>query len=380
MTAPTGDSYSVSSGGVIAAGRFYISQFWLNLSSGWTELTFTGEPPSANMFAYSGMWLDSSRGECGFIGGGHQDSNYSGVIVADIDSFVFREDFTSYFTSVPTVAQAQAVTDNTNYPGAIMVGGQPRQPISRHTYHSVHYVDGVVTVAGGSTYSGPTDELWYENGGAWLNDPKDFWTYNPTTKAFSYKGSARTNLTNFYGSRSVVNPVTGVLYAFKVDANSHLFPTTINLSTGTITTLSGLDTSATTAAHHAVFEKTGRYCYILATTDLGAAMTMRLLRYDTETSTFSVMPVNGGSLPSFAYDEVYTLAYSDKTGKLYALSKQADGMSVYDPATGVWSVLSLPLLTGLSQTSGRFAYDKKRDAFLLFFGNSSTVKAFAFRE
>lgn len=384
-----GESYhNPVSGGGIAAGRYRMSTFWRNLPTGWTELTYTGTPPGAGMTMYSGMALDAAGGKCYLVGGGHNDSLYSGIMTFDLETRAFSEEMPSLFTANPTVEQARAVIDNAAYPGALLQNGVPYQPISRHTYLSVNWVEAldVFTLAGGSTYSGGYgngDYLWWDAvvqpTGAWLGSPMDFWTYSPTSNSYSYKGSALTNLSNFYATRSIAHPSDAVLYAFKADGNGWLQCLVIDPSTGATTPRTGRANDDTAGAYAMAFDPTGRYIYILVQNSYNLG-TFRLLKYDTQTDSYALMPVNGGSLPAFTYDEVFTLELSTKTGKLYAISRISQPLKIYDPATGIWTDQSLSAVTGLDQTSGRFKYDKRRDAFVLIYQTGGNIKVFAYRE
>lgn len=202
MATPQGDSYGVVSGGVIAAGRSYLSPFWRDLATGWTEITPSGVRPPFGILGFSGSAWDSASGKLYINGGGHAD--YGGNEVWEWDyenratNFVrhYEPDFASIY-GVGTPEQQYAAlapfVDNVNYPGAVMSGGLPVRPISRHTYSSLVWLPwlGKFTVGGASTYSGmaPVD-YW---GNVWPNSPKDFWLYDPTAKKFEYKGSGLLN-------------------------------------------------------------------------------------------------------------------------------------------------------------------------------------------
>lgn len=382
MAIPAPSYYSATQPPV-AGGRLVKHAYWRSLPTGWSEVTTTGVTPSHGIMAYSGMALDTLRGKLYFHGGGHNDYFGNDTWELDLESRVWLQHYESDMRPEIPLAEAQTLVDNVNYPGAVVINGAPVRPISRHTYASVHYVPSldVMTVAGGSTYSGTGEYLWLEIGGAWYNDPRDLWTYSPASRTFDYKGSARTNLTDFWATKSAAHPTDGKLYVLLGDSNGYLKCRTIDVATGQTVIRPAVHNDQVASLVALAFEPTGRYLYAL-TQQFYTSGQIRLIRYDTLLDQFYVMPVNGGSAPNFLYDESFHIVYSPLTRKVYALANNSYPMFVYDVDTGVWSSVALPAtMSYYLQTSGRLVFDSARKCMLLVYAGQYTgLRFFAYKE
>lgn len=373
MANPVSVTYNAAASPVVG-GRFLVSEFWRNLAPGWTEITTSGPQPGNGIYAYSGMALDTLRGKLYFHGGGHNDYAGNDTWELDLETRAFTQHYLPDVSPNPPLATARALVDNTNYPGAIVIGGVPVRPVGRHTYMSVHYVPAldVMTVGGGSTYSGDGEYLWFTppDTGAWWGDGGDFWTYHPTAKTFSYKGSNRLSLTNYAGSRFTAHPTDGKLYALTGDSNGYLQCRVTDVATGvtTIRTSKALDKIRSMVA--LTFEPSGQYIYAL-TQQYYASGDVDLLRYDVTNDTFTVLPVNSGSGPSLL-NEGTNIVYSSKARKIYVLQDTAFGMYAYDIDAGTWTHTATPQLDLFSQVSGRMIYDNRRKVLLLVYPGQYT--------
>ena len=248
---------------------------------------------------------------------------------------------------------------------------------------SVHYVPplDVMTVGGGSTYSGDGEYLWLTppSTGVWWIDGGDFWTYDPAAKTFSYKGSNRTNLTGYAGSRFTAHPTDGKIYSLVGDGNGYLQCRVTDVATGATTIRAGKATDKIRSMVALTFEPSGQYIYALAQQNY-ASGDVDLLRYDVANDTFAVLPVNSGSEPSLM-NEGTNIVYSSKARKIYALQDTAFGMYAYDIDAGTWAHTATSQLDLFSQASGRMIYDNRRKVLLLVYqGQYTGTRVWAYKE
>lgn len=369
MASPVNDIYAGPSAGVIAGGRFVVSPFWRNLSPGWTEIVLTGDKPAAGITFYSGMALDTNGGKVYLFGGGHSD--YSGNDVWEID-LEQRESMSQHYTPSlgyqPTVPEVEAVIDNVNYPGAIMSGGQPYRPITRHTYKSVNWIDslGQFTAGGGSTYSGPTgqsDYLWQ----VYPNAPSDFWTYTPQSKTWSYKGS--TLLDAAYGPFSSImtyDKVRDRVFCLGTDSNGQLTMRAWNPATNTWAIYPGY-ASGSEVATLSVCIDTLRSRVIVVIKDLSTSLA-EVWSFIPETAAWEKLSASG-LVPSGFYEQ-HQVVYSSASDALLMVRDRDAGLSRYDMVSGVWSSESIPsAVEAFTHVLGCFVYDNKRKAAILVYGH-----------
>lgn len=384
MGLPVAESYEVASGGVAAAGRYYVSPFYRDLAAGWTQLVITGQKPGGGILAYSGMALDEVGGKLYVIGGGHQDAPNDEPWVLDIEARTnWVQAYAAQFGQNPPLASAQSVTDNVNWPGAIVVGGVPVKPISRHTYKAVHWIDSIkrMTVGGSSTYSGSgSDYLWLgqPGGGAWLNDPRDFWTYEPVSKTFAYKGSQLLNPAyDLLGSVHAYSKQRDRLYCVAVNSNNSLNMRSWNPHTNVWTLHPNIAVGNICTDRLFCVDST-RNKLLIVSRDSTHSGLAEVWEFDPDTELFTQLP-STGDVPSL-FDGTDQVVYSPVTDRVLLLRNSTDGMHVYDRATGVWTQQPVPM-PNLLQVEGRWVFDSRRGcAFLLYNDAANGVRLYAFKE
>lgn len=382
MAYPVADTYAALSGNPIAGGRQYVSQYYRDLATGWTELVIPGTKPGAGLLAYSGMALDEVGGKIIAIGGGHQDASADEPWVLDIEARAgWEQAYLPYFGQNPPLASAQAAVDNVIWPGAIVIGGQPAKPISRHTYKSVHWIDSLqrMVVGGGSTYSGSgSDYLWLgqPGGGAWLNDPRDFWTYDPVSKDWDYKGSYHLNSSYAVGGITAYHKQRDLLFGIATNGNNSLTMRWWNPQTN-VWTQSSSWAAGTTSTYSLICVDTMRDRLIIVSRKVDGSA--EVYEYNIDTDTFTALPSTGAVPPDVGTSG--NIVYSSKTDRVLLLTSAAEGLQIYDRATGVWSVESVGShLPNLLQTEGRWRFDHRRGVAFLVYSDAGTVRVFAYKE
>lgn len=389
MATPAGDSYVCDSGGVISAGRNYVSPYWRELPAGWTELVIGGTKPPGGITAYSGMAVDVRSGKLRIVGGGHFDYSGDENWTLDYENRTpWVQDQLPYFTgynmsysgSLETDAgylYAQTRVDNVNFPGAIVEGGVPIRPISRHTYKSVHWIEslGKMLVGGGSTWSGAAERYW-SGPGVWLNAPKDCWLYDPSAKTWEYRGSKLLNAAyDTDGSVACYHRLRDRVYQIGKDANSRLTMREWNPALNTWTLKPGF-AAGTTVGGMTLCADTKRDRMLVIHRYL--TNPVYLHAWYPETNTWEALTTTGAAPSSLAGDA--QICYSPKTDSLLLMRTAADGMSVLDLTTMVWSSVAVPC-PNLVQTEGRWFYDYRRGVALLMYRDiSTTVRTFAYKD
>lgn len=384
MATPANDALSCASGGRVAAGRHFVSAFYRGLAPGWTELVIPGLRPGGGILAYSGMALDEDGGKLYVIGGGHQDAPNDEPYCLDIEARLeWTKPYNSHFGQNPPLASAQAVTDNVNWPGAIVLGGVPVKPISRHTYRTVHWIRSLqrVSVGGGSTYSGSgSDYLWLgqPGGGAWLNAPNDFWFFNPFSKSFEYKGSKELNPAyDIAGSVMLYDDGRDLIYNLAVNGNNSLNMRAWNPQANN-PTLYPTWAAGNTSTERFFCNDTIRDKLLIVSRNSLADGMAEVWEFDKDTHAFTQLP-STGDRPSNIYGDPQVV-HSPETDRIILLQNSANGMYFYDRKTGVWTHQAVTL-PGLLQVEGRWVYDKRRKcAFLVYYDQATGVRTFVFKE
>ena len=384
MATPVGDSYGVASGGVIAAGRYRVSPFWRDLPSGWSDITPSGTRPPFGILGFSGSAWDSASGKMYIQGGGHAD--YGGNEVWEFDyenrpaSFVkhYEPDFTSIY-GVGTPEQQYAAlapfVDNTNYPGAVMSGGSPVRPISRHTYGSVVFMPwlGKFTVGGGSTFSGMTPVNYWDN--VWPNSPGDFWFYDPIGKAYQYRGARILDANYKVISTFSAHETRRRLFGIGGDISNRVVIHEYDPSGNTWVTHPNLGPNLNvTGAVYAIDEVRDRLVVIMKP----SASNSVVWQYDLTTQAWSEI-VCSGQVIGDLYNEPRCI-HSHKTNSILLLQSYSAGMLKLDLDTNVWT---LEAISGpaFDQTSGNWFYDKKRQVCLLTYQHlSNGIRVWAYKE
>ncbi len=393
MASPVADSYGCASGGVIAGGRYYVSPFWRDMAQGWNEIVISGAKPPGGITAYSGMAVDVARGELHLIGGGHFDYYGDEVWTLDYENRAqWVQDQLPYFTgysmsysgtveSDAAYQYAKTRVDNVNFPGAIVEGGMPIRPISRHTYKSVHWIESLnkMLVGGGSTWSGAAERYWQAPGGVpdvWWNAPYDCWLYDATAKTWGYKGSSRLNPAyDTLGSVSCYHRLRNRVYQIGKDANSRITMREWNPEANTWTLHPGFATGTTIgSATLCADTKRDRILVI----HRFSTNPVYLHAWYPETNTWEALTTTGAEPSSLAGDA--QICYSPKTDSLLLMRTAADGMQVLDLTTMIWSSVNVPC-PNLVQTEGRWFYDYRRGVALLVYRDIGTnIRVFSYKD
>ena len=384
MATPVADTYSETSGWPIAGGRLYVSQFYRDLAPGWTELVMSGSKPPNGILAYSGMALNSVGGKIYLHGGGHQDYFGNEVWEADIESFSWLEHYDPDLQSNPLIASARAVTDNDNYPGAIVVSGSPVRPISRHTYKSVKWINSTqkMVAGGASTYSGSgSDYLWYvnESTGAWLNSPKDHWQYDPITETWEYLGSELLDPAYLVSGPVVYHAGRDRLYSASRNINNRLTMREWNPHTNVWTLFSGFASGSVTTTRILCVDTTRDRLLIVSRNSTGDGLA-QVWAYNIDANTWEQL-ASTGAVPA-NLDGDAQITYSPVTDRILLLRNSTLGLSFYDVATGVWSSESISAsVPRLLQVEGRWEFDARRRAALLIYADSiNGARCFVYKE
>lgn len=386
MATPVGDFYACASGGVIAAGRVIVSPFWRDMEPGWHDLTPAGTRPPFGILAFSGSAWDSKGGKMYIQGGGHAD--YAGNEVWEWDyenrdaAFVkhYEPDFTAIHNGAYTPSEKYALlapyVDNDNYPGAVMIDGQPVRPISRHTYASVCWMPWLnrMTVGGGSTYSGMTPVDYWTN--VWLNSPKDMWHYDPVAKTYEYKGSELLTPAFKTISRFAAHEGRQRLYGVGINVSNRavIYDQNPAANTWVIHPTAGPSLSAT-AVSMVVDEVNDRLIVLMKPS---ASTYLVAYAYDLTAGTWSEITTSG-TPPTHLNAEARAI-FSSGTNTLLLLRAYGDGIAKLSLTTGAWTTqaISGPNFT---QTSGNWFYDRRRQVCLLTYQNlSAGIRVWAYKE
>ena len=386
MAYPVPDSYSWASGGVIAAGRFRVSLFYQNLAAGWTEITPTGTLPPSGILAFSGTAWNPETGKM-YIGpsGGHSD--YGGNEVWEFDyenrasfSKHYEPDFTAIFSSadVPAVKYAQLApfVDNVNYPGAVVSGGVPVRPISRHTYASAVWLPhlGKYTVGGASTFMGQTPVDYWAN--VWPNSPKDFWFYDPVSRTFEYKGSGLINSAYQPLARVGLHETRQRLYGVNVNVGNRCFIVEYNPNTNVWTNHTELGPSLNVTSCGCAVDTLQDRVVVLMKPSAGTYLVA--YSYNLSTHVWQVISTTGTAPTNLNAEG--RMIYSAKTNRMLLLRGATDGLLILDLNTNTWTTetASLP---NHAQTSGNWFYDKVRQVCFLCYANGAYgVRIWAYKE
>lgn len=381
MAIPTPANYLAASAPV-AGGRFVLSDFWRNLGPGWTELTPAGTKPPFGLMAYSGSAWDMKRGKVYFQGGGHGD--YGGNEVWEWDyenrtaNFVkhYEPDFFDIY-GVGTPEQQYAAlapyVDNVNFPGAVVRGGVPTRPISRHTYGSLVWLEhlGKFTVGGGSTYSSMSPVMYWDN--VWLNSPEDLWLYDPVTKTFDYKGSRL--LDPNFRPRSRFALHEGRRKVYSVSSNMSNVPQVSSYDTDTNTWRIHPNTAPSegiTEVRWAVDTLRDRLVVML----VHPGSVTSLWAYDLTTEQWSPITATGDA-PGPSYSEDWAI-YAEHLDEVWYVSTHTAGIKKLDLQTNTWrtEVISGP---SFIHSSSNWFYDRRRKVALLAYQTLAGTQIWAYK-
>ena len=390
MVSPVNDTYAGPSAGGIAGGRRYVSPFWRNLSPGWTAIEIAGTKPPAGILAYSGMALDEDGGKIYLFGGGHNDHGGNDVWELDIES---RAAWEQHYTPTPipstesaeNAAYVLGMVDNINYPGAIVQGGVPIRPISRHTYYSVHWIKSLnkFIAGGGSTYSGVMEWTWRDtppwdgSDGVYYNDPRDTWLYDPVTKIWSYKGSQHLDANYFPYSRGLAySSAANKTYCAMNNGNNQPLMRTYDIAGNSWSLTGGGVLGPMAYSWLSCFDTTRKRVVLLVYTfDSG----IQLWSFDPSTLAWAVLSQSGAIPANGESSEGRAFIYSPVTDRLLLLSSNSN-LKFYDMETGVWTTDSALNPPGFLQAFSTFTFDARRGVALLAYSSSYTTTVFAYKE
>lgn len=389
MASPVADYYGAPSGQMIAGGRFAVSPFWRDLPDGWSEISVPGAKAPAGILAYSGMAVDEVGGKIYLHGGGHGD--YSGNDVWELD-LEDRQAWVQHYTpnSIPADYSAQsaadvlAIVDNVNFPGAIVSGGVPIRPISRHTYYSVHWIKSLAkfTVGGGSTYSGVGEWTWRDSppwdgsDGVYYNDPRDLWMYDPVSKSWDYKGSEHLDAAYKVGMRGVYSAENNKLYTPTNNGNNQPLMWEYDIA-GNAWQLTG-GSAMTPMCNSWLFcmDPPRNRVLVLAYTISDG---VQLWAFSLDSLTW-VQLSQSGALPATSdIQEGRSLIYSPVTDRMILISSNGP-LKFYEFATGLWTTETAANPPGLLQAFTTWTFDPRRGVCLLVYSSSYVVTVYAYKE
>lgn len=368
MANPVSVTYNAAASPV-AGGRFIVSEFWRNLAPGWTDITPSGTRPPFGILAFSGSAWDVKGGKLYINGGGHADYGGNEVWEWDYENratdFVrhYPPDFVGTIYGVGTPEQQYTAllpfVDNTNWPGAVVINGQPVRPISRHTYASLVWMPHLnkFTVGGGSTFSGMTPVNYWAN--VWPNSPQDLWFYDPATGAFEYKGSELLNAAFAVHPRFTLHGVRETLYSVDTKTSNQARVRSYDIATNAWRTHTAFATPTGIIGVRWVVDTLRDRLVCVLRPSSGNAM---VWAYSLDTESWSQITTTG--TPPAALDNEAWAIYAEHADEMWLMTNAASGVRKLSFATGEWATeaISGPNFT---QTSGNWFYDHRRKVGLL---------------
>lgn len=369
------DSVSCRSGEAIYAGKFNVAAFWASLAAGWSELTTTGTKPPPGILAFSGCAL--LKDELLFFGGGHTDYWGDDFWGLQLNALAWSQHYTPDFGPNPNVAAVAPYIDNVNYPGAILSGGLPYRPISRHTYRSVNWIKslGKISVGGASTYSGSSEQLW-ENGTTplWLNSPKDQWYYDTVSKTFEYLGSELLTPAFTPLNRWEMHQGRDRGYGIKTNISNKIVVYEFNPQTRAWTPHATQCPASGVGESQCVVDEARDCLWIFwrATGSVG------VYKYDLSTQAWTAQTTSG--TPPTSLPAEMTGVVSTKSKKILFLYNAAFGMKVFDPATGAWTSESTHASMTHTAASGLWKYDRRRQCGIFAIYSFSGPRMWAYKD
>jgi RNA polymerase sigma factor (sigma-70 family) len=151
-----------------------------------------GPPFRAGMLHASGGALDSAGRRLLVFGGGSTAHAGNEVWSWSIDTRRWKRLYAPDRLLIPR-DEARGHVDNAGRPGMWLPSGRP---IARSSYSSLEFIPekGFMIAGGEYTVSGRDNQYWKTGGrpeGVWPRDPMDFWSFDPETLKWTYRGSAR---------------------------------------------------------------------------------------------------------------------------------------------------------------------------------------------
>jgi hypothetical protein len=267
-------------------------------------------------------------------------------------------DFTAIYSGPYTPEEKYALlapyVDNVNYPGAVMSGGQPLRPISRHTYASAVWMswENRMTLGGGSTYSGMTPVNYWGN--VWPNSPQDFWWYDPVGKVFEYKNSELLDPAYRVVPRFAAHEGRQRLYGVVTNVSNRAAIREYNSATDTWTEHAEVGPVTGLAGVKLVVDELRDRIIVLQRVGTNA---VTVAMYDLATRVWSDFPTTGPA-PTTLDAEAWAI-HATHLDEVWMLRSTALGMSKLDLQTGEWTTEAISGPDFL-QCSGNWFYDRRR--------------------
>ena len=386
MANPVPVTYNAAASPVVG-GRFIVSEFWRNLAPGWTDITPAGTRPPFGILAFSGSAWDVKGGKLYINGGGHADYGGNEVWEWDYENratdFVrhYPPDFTDIYgvgTPEQQYAALREFVDNVNWPGAVVIDGQPVRPISRHTYASLVWMPHLnkFTVGGASLYSGMTPvDYW---AGVWDVYQADFWYYDPISKTFEYKGSGNKDpqyLGYAWQARMVLDESREKLYSAIVDGGNQVSIVEHNPATNTWTAHNVPCSQQSVILARPVVDTLRDRLIVLVQS---AGQSVRTWAYDLDLMSWSEVST-AGTAPPDLNSEAWAV-YSTKNDAIYLLRSSENGMSKLSLQSSVWASETINGPT-FGAVSGNWFYDKRRKCALVVYQTlGGGTQVFAYKD
>jgi len=315
----------------------------------WVQISQGDVTAPANIMSYSGGWYDPQNHQFCIFGGGHWDYSGNEVWCLDIATLSWQEIYKPDVVTTQSGNQGAYINyDNNRYPGALFnPAGESIEfanPMSRHTYDQMEYVDGLGPVIWGGY-------MWGDGVTTnWCDMCADTWAFNFTTGNWQYL---------YDGSNPSPNATAGVGASAYSSTDKLLY----SLVTGTTWTFNPANSRwvelTTMGEAPYSIEMTMEYDSkrnVLYTFGGTYPDNPNLYQFDIATSTWSRLTPSGIGPdvstvrgPGVAYDQANDVLLVYKAGNIWAYDPNANGWTQYSPAVRPTSAGYDPY--------GRFRYD-----------------------
>jgi len=315
----------------------------------WVKIDQGSVTSPANIMSYSGGWYDTQNHQFCLFGGGHWDYSGNEVWCLDIATLNWQEVYAPDVVTTQSGNQgAYNNYDNNNYPGALFKPAgesiQNANPMSRHSYDQMEYVEGLGPVVWGGYF-------WGDGVGTdWCDMCDDTWAFNYTTGKWQYL---------YDGSNPSPNVTAGV-GASAYSSTNNLMYSVVQGNTWTFNPVNNRWTqiNASGPAPYSI-ENTMEYDSkrnVLYTFGGTYPNNPVLHKFDIATSTWTRLTPSGSGPgtntvhgPGVAYDEANDVLLVYKRGNIWAYNPNNNSWTQYSPAVR-------PPVSGYS-VWGRFRYD-----------------------
>jgi hypothetical protein len=314
----------------------------------WVKVDQGSVTAPGNIMSYSGGWYDPQHHQFCIFGGGHWDYSGNEVWCLDIVSLTWQEMYApDVVTSQGGNQGAYRNYDNSRYPGALFNPAgesiENANPVSKHTYDQMEYVEGLGPVVWGG-YS------WGDGGQGWCDACKDTWAFNFTTANWQYLYDGTNPSPNFVAGvgASAYSTADNLLYAL-VTGDTWTFNPVNNRWTQLNTTGNAPYSIEMTMEYDS--KRNVLYTFGGTWPD-----NPNLYRFDIATKTWTRLSPNGAGPgvntvqgPGLAYDEANDVLLVYKNGNIWAYNPNENSWTQYSPAFRPPS--------GGYDAYGRFRYD-----------------------